>query len=81
MIAQLILTPKVGGLSPPSPAKSLWGNGRMAYAADCKSANTGSIPVYPSKQGHLAKLNIASRYEREGWGFESLGDLQFKGKQ
>ena len=32
----------------------------------------------PPNKGHLAQLNRASRYEREGWGFESLGDLQNK---
>lgn len=36
------------------------------------------IWLSPPNKGHLAQLNRASRYEREGWGFESLGDLQNK---
>lgn len=42
----------------------------------CQSGYTGSSPVIRSND-RVAQLDGAPRYEREGWGFESLRDHHF----
>ena len=45
-------------------------------AQDCKSLRTQfDSGTHLQRIGLLAQLNRVSRYEREGWGFESLRDL------